>query len=549
MPRLKVESGARGVYDVYTNDLRSVTILSVVVALVLLIVCANVANLLLSRAAGRQKELSVRLSLGATRPRLVRQLLTESLLLAAMGGALGILVAYWGRQLLPGAPDQLRPLDWRVLLYVAGVTGLTGLIFGIAPALRATSMNVSSALKETGRSVIGSRSLLGRSLLIVQVAISLVLLVGAGLFLRTLSNLRQVDVGFNPQNLLLFRVNPQLNGYEEKRMLGFYREVLERVAAVPGVRAVAMSNPALLSGSVNSTSMFVQGRSYAIDSRNLDNSVNRLVISPNFFELMEIPLLAGRGFDDRDSSTSPKVVVINEAAAKKYFPNENPIGRKFGSSVEKSGELEIVGVLRDAKYDSVREPAPPTMYVPYTQTRLGGSVFEVRTAGVPSSVTSGVREAVRQIDPNLPVTDVSTQLEQVEQRFQQEKLFAQAYALFGALALIVASVGLFGLMSYSVARRTNEIGIRMALGAESRDVLHLVMRESMLLVAIGVVAGVAIALASGRFVATLLYGLPPTDPMSIALAAGVMILVSAVAGYLPARRASRVDPMVALHYE
>jgi ABC-type antimicrobial peptide transport system permease subunit len=242
-------------------------------------------------------------------------------------------------------------------------------------------------------------------------------------------------------------------------------------------------------------------------------------------------------------------VVINEAAAKKYFHNENPLGRKFGSSVERSGELEIVGVLRDAKYDSVREPAPPTMYVPYTQSRLGGSVFEVRTSGVPSSATSGVREAVRQIDPNLPVTDVSTQLEQVEQRFQQEKLFAQAYALFGALALIVASVGLFGLMSYSVARRTNEIGIRMALGAESRDVLHLVMRESMLLVAIGVVAGVAIALVSGRFVATLLYGLPPTDPMSIALAAGVMIFVSAVAGYLPARRASRVDPMVALHYE
>ena len=549
VPRLRVEPGARGVYDIYTNDLRSVTILSVVVALVLLIVCANVANLLLSRAAGRQKELSVRLSLGATRRRLVRQLLTESLLLAAMGGVLGILVAYWGRRLLPGAPSQLRPLDWRVLLFVFAVTGLTGLIFGIAPALRATSMNVSSALKETSRSVIGSRSLLGRSLLIVQVAISLVLLVGAGLFLRTLANLRQVDVGFNPQNLLLFRVNPQLNGYDEKRMPGFYRDVLERVAAVPGVRAVAMSNPALLSGSVNSTSMFVQGRSYALDSRTLDNSINRLVISSNFFELMEIPLLIGRGFDDRDSSTSPKVVVINEAAAKKYFPNENPIGRKFGSSVEKSGELEIVGVLRDAKYDSVREPAPPTMYVPYTQARLGGSVFEVRTAGVPSSVTSGVREAVRQIDSNMPVTDVSTQLEQVELRFQQEKLFAQAYALFGALALVVASVGLFGLMSYSVARRTNEIGIRMALGAESRDVLHLVMRESLILVAIGVVAGVAIALASGRFVATLLYGLPPTDPMSIVLAAAVMLFVSAVAGYLPARRASRVDPMVALHYE
>ncbi len=549
VPRLRVEPGARGIYDVNTNDLRSATILSVVVALVLLIVCANVANLLLSRAAGRQKELSVRLSLGATRARLVRQLLTESLLLAAMGGALGVLVAYWGRQLLPGAPGQLRPFDWRVLFYVAAVTGLTGLIFGIAPALRATSMNVSSALKETGRSVIGSRSLLGRSLLIVQVAISLVLLVGAGLFLRTLANLREADVGFNPRNLLLFRVNPQLNRYDEQRLPGFYRDVLERVGAVPGVRAVAMSNPALLSGSVNSTSIFVQGRSYAPDSRNLDNSINRLVISPNFFEVMGIPLLAGRGFDDRDSSTSPKVVVINEAAAKKYFPTESAIGRKFGSSIEKSTDFEVVGLLRDAKYDSVREPAPPTMYVPYTQTRLGGSVFEVRTAGVPSSVTSGVREAVRQIDPNLPVTDVSTQIEQVEQRFQQERLFAQAYALFGALALVVASVGLFGLMSYSVARRTNEIGIRMALGAEARAVLRLVMRESMILVGIGVVVGLAIALASGRFVATLLFGLPPTDPMSIALASGVMILVSAVAGYLPARRASRVDPMVALRYE
>jgi predicted permease len=549
VPRLRVEPGASGVYDVYTNDVRSVTILSVVVALVLLIVCANVANLLLSRAAGRQKELSVRLSLGATRARLVRQLLTESLMLAAMGGALGILVGYWGTQLLPGPAGQVRPLDWRVLLFVLGVTVLTGLIFGIAPALRATSMNVSSALKETSRSVVGSRSLLGRSLLVVQVAISLVLLVGAGLFLRTLTNLRQVDVGFNPQNLLLFRVNPSLNRYDDSRMPGFYRDMLERVAAVPGVRGVAMSQPALLSGSVNSTSIFVQGRSYTLDSRSLDNSINRLVISPNFFALMEIPLLTGRGFDDRDTATSPKVVVINQAAAKKYFPDVNPIGRKFGSSVEQSADLEVVGVLRDAKYDSVREPAPPTMYVPHTQARLGSAVFEVRTAGTPSAATRGIREAVRQIDPNLPVTDISTQMEQVEQRFQQEKLFAQAYALFGGLALTVASVGLFGLMSYSVARRTNEIGIRMALGAESRDVLRLVMRESMVMVAIGIAAGLAIAFASGRFVATLLFGLPPTDPTSIALAVGVMVLVSAVAGYLPARRASRVDPMVALHYE
>jgi predicted permease len=293
----------------------------------------------------------------------------------------------------------------------------------------------------------------------------------------------------------------------------------------------------------------VQGRTYATDSRNLDNSINRLVISHNFFDVMEIPLLSGRSFDHRDTDTSPKAVVINDAAAKKYFPNENPLGRKFGSSVERSGDLEIVGVLRDAKYNSVRDSAPPTMYVPYTQTRVGGAVFEVRTAGAPTSVTAAVREAVRQIDPNLPLTDISTQLEQVELRFQQEKLFAQAYALFGALALVVAAVGLFGLMSYSVARRTNEIGIRMALGAESRDVLRLVMRESMVLVVIGIVIGVAVALASGQLVTTLLYGLSPTDVVSIGLAVLVLLVVSAIAGYIPARRASRVDPMVALHYE
>ena len=548
VPRLLVEPGSRGIYDVNTNDLRAVTILSVVVALVLLIVCANVANLLLSRATTRQKELSVRLSLGATRTRLIRQLLTESLVLAAMGGALGIAIGYWGKQLLPGAPGQMTPLDWRILAFVLAVTGATGLIFGIAPALRGTGVNVSSALKETSRSVVGSRSVLAKSLLIAQVAISLVLLVGAGLFLRTLHNLRQVDVGFNPQNLLLFRVNPQLNRYDEKRMAALYRDMIERLGQVPGVRGAAMSQPALLSGSVNSTSIFVQGRVYALDNQQRD-SIHRLVISRNFFEVMGIPVVLGRSFTDRDHETAPKVVIINEAAARKYFPNENPIGRRFCSSVENSGQLEIVGVLRDAKYDSVRDAAPPTMYVPYLQTRLGSAVFAIRTAGAPAAVTGAIREAVRQIDANLPVMDVSTQIEQVERRFLQEKVFAQAYSLFGGIALLLASIGLFGLMSYNVARRTNEIGIRMALGAQRQDVLRLVMRESMMLVAIGVVLGLALAYYGGRFVTTLLFGLAPRDLMTMALAMLVMVLVSALAGYIPARRASRVDPMVALRYE
>lgn len=548
VPYLRVDSGSRGIYDVNTNDLRSATILSVVVGLVLLIVCANVANLLLSRATSRQKELSVRLSLGATRARLVRQLLTESLLLAALGGALGVIVGYWGKLLLPPPINQATLLDWRVLAFVLAVTTLTGIVFGIAPALRATRGHVSDALKQTSRSVAGSRSLLGKSLLVVQVCISLVLLVGAGLFLRTLHNLRHVDVGFNPANLLLFRVQPNLNRYDEKRTQTLYAQLLERIGAVPGVRAAALTNPALLTGSVNSTSIFVRGRVYS-NPRDSRDSIHRVVISPNFFEVMEIPILLGRAFTPQDSQTAPKVVVINEAAAKKYFPNENPIGQRFGSSVENSSQLEIVGVLRDAKYDSVRDAAPPTMYVPYTQGRGGSAVIAVRTAADPVWATSAVREAVRQVDPDLPMVDVSTQLEQVEGRFRQEKLFAQAYALFGGLAVLLAAIGLFGLMSYSVSRRTNEIGIRMALGAQRHDVLRLVMGESMILVIAGVVIGVAVALWASRFVATLLYGLAATDTFTLVGAIAVMLLVSALAGFLPARRAARVDPMVALRYD
>jgi len=548
--QLRAEPGARGIYDVNSTEKRSAAILFVVVALVLLIVCANVANLLLSRATTRQRELSVRLSLGATRGRLVRQLLTESLLLASMGGALGIAVGYWGRLLLPNPPGQLPPLDWRVFAFVAAVTLLTGLVFGIGPALRGTGMNVNAALKETGRSVIGARSWLSRVLLVVQVAVSLVLLVGAGLFLQTLTNLRKVDVGFNPQNLLLFRVNPSLNRYDEPRMASLYAGLLERLGAVPGVRGVAMSQPALLSGSVNSTGIYVQGRTYnTARNANLDNSIYRLVISPSFVDVMGIPVVMGRALTDRDDANAPKVVLINQAAATKYFPNQNPLGLRFGTSPETTGQFEIVGVLRDTKYEGVREEVQPTMFVPYRQTRMTAAVFEVRTAGLPTAAMSAVREAARQIDPNLPLTDVSTQIEQVEGRLQQERLFAQAYTLFGALALLLASIGLFGLMSYNVSRRTNEIGIRMALGAQRGNVLGLVMKESMLLVAIGIVAGLAIALGSARLVTTLLFGLAARDPLSIAAAIGVMTVVSALAGYLPARRASKVDPMVALRYE
>ncbi|PYQ68732.1 MAG: ABC transporter permease, partial [Acidobacteria bacterium] len=373
-------------------------------------------------------------------------------------------------------------------------------------------------------------------------------LIGAGLFLRTVQNLRHVNVGFDPNNVVLFRVNPQLNRYDDKRIKALYAEMMDRLQAVNGVRAVALSDPALLSGNVSGTGMFVQGETYAEGEK---HDVNRVVVSPSFFEAMQIPVLVGRGFTSRDVDGAPFVAIVNEAAVKKYFANRNPIGRRFGSSVENSGKLEVVGVLADTKYDSLREPAPPTIYLPYTQvpTRGGGVVFEVRTAADPLASIAAIREAVRQIDANLPLQDVSTQMEQVEQRFMQEKLFAQAYALFGGLALALASIGLFGLMSYSVARRTNEIGIRMALGAQREDVLRLVMQESMTLVGVGMAIGLAAAVAANRLVTTLLFGLAPTDPRSIGLALIAMIAVSTVAGYLPARRASRVDPMTALHYE
>jgi predicted permease len=544
-PHLRVSSGARGVYDNSPSELRAVTLLSVVVGLILLIVCANVANLLLARVSARQKELSVRLALGATRVRLVRQLLTESVLLAFAGGVCGLAVAYWGKPLLPGAAGE-APLDWRVLLFASALALVTGILCGITPALRMTDTNLDAALKETGRAVIGSRTRLASALVILQVAISLVLLIGAGLFLRTVDNLRRVDVGFNVQNLVLFRVNPRLNGYEPSRIATLYERMVQRLQTVPGITDVTLSDPPLLSGSVSGTSFFVQGRATAPDK---DRDINRVRIAPNFFGAMQIPLVAGRAFTARDDQAAPRVAIINEAAARRFFPNENPLGRRFGSSLENSSQTEIVGVVRDVKYNSVRDSAPATLYVPHLQSPVGAMAFEVRTAAGPQQAISAIREAVRQVDPSVPLMNISTQLDQIEGRFSQERVFARAYALFGGLALLVASVGLFGLMSYSVTRRTHEIGIRIALGAERLDVVRMIMGESLWLVAFGAAIGLGTALAGSRIVASLLFGLAPTDLPTIALAVGVLLAVSACASYLPARRASRVEPLVALRYE
>ena len=549
--RLSVTSMARGLVDTDPTSVRGVAIISAIVALILVLVCANVANLLLARAAARQKEIAVRLSIGATRLRLVRQLLTESVLLALVGGALGLLVAYWGRALLPAAAGQ-APLDWRVLLFTSGVALATGLLFGIAPAVRVTGTAAGEALKETGRSIIGSRALLPKALLVIQVAISLVLLIGAGLFLRTVYNLRQVDVGFDPQNMVVFGVNPRLNRYDAARITALYDQLLERLRATPGVRAVTLSNPALLAGGVSTTNFIVQHRSApeaVADPRSQANVIHRVSIEPSFFATMGMPLVRGRSLDERDNMAGPRVALINEAASRKYFPGEDPMGRRFGTTPETSDQIEIVGVVRDARYNELREAAPPTMYLPYAQSPPGAMSVVVRTATDPVAAMPSIRDVVRQVDANVPLMNMATQSDLIERRFLQERVFAQAYTLFGALALLVAAIGIFGLMSYNVTRRTTEIGIRMALGAERQTVLQMVLRESLVLIAIGVFIGVAAALGAGRTVASLLFGLQATDLTTTALAVMLMIAVSTLAGYLPARSASRLGPMQALRHD
>jgi len=532
-------------------------VLMAVVGLVLLIACANVANLLLARATARRKEIAVRLALGAGRLRLIRQLLTESALLALLGGALGLLFAYWGNDLLLTLISSgRRPLllqlapDARMLGFTAAVSLLASLLFGLAPALRATRVDLTPALKDSprmpGRG--SSRFKLSQALVVAQVALSLVLLIGAGLFVRSLLKLQSLDVGFEQEKVLFLSVDPKLIGYQRPQIADLYRRVLERIAAIPGVRSASLSRNSLLSGGRIEGAISLPGSTSMSDE---SRWVRRDAVGPRFFETVGMPLLMGRDFNAQDNERAPQVAVINETCSRAYFGHESPLGKRFGWEPEQSSEIEIVGVVKDAKYHSLREETPRMIYLPYLQDSGAWreTNLQVRTANDPLSMAAAIRRELQAIDPNLPVFGVKTLKAQVNESLAQERLVATLSGFFGMLALLMACVGLYGVLSFTVSQRTAEIGIRMALGAQRGNVLWLVMRETLLLILIGIAVGLSAALATTRLTASLLFGLAPTDLVTVSLATLLMIMVGALSGYLPARRATKVDPMIALRCE
>ena len=569
-PRLFLDPGGQGEMNSRQYYAPSLYMLLGVVGLVLLIACANVANLLLSRASVRQKEIGIRLALGASRWRLIRQLLTESVLMSLLGGVLGIVFALWIKNGLLAVDDwggrgmrALEPaLDLRVLGFTMVLSLLTGIVFGLAPAFRSTKVDLTPVLKDSARSSsAASRSLLSRGLVVLQVALSLLLLVGAGLFLRTLINLQRVDTGFNTRNLLLFGLQPGLIGYKDEKLTHLYQQLTERLEAVPGVQAVTFSRTALLSQSTSSRSVFLRDAlNQTPDSEGRikpsgDGYIHQ--VRENFFEAMGIPLLAGRTLKPEDDAKAPRVVVVNQTFAKKYFPDENPIGKRFTFDPTKPDQVEIIGLAQDAKYARQRDDIPPTAYASWRQElrSMAGAIIEVRTAGDPGAAVPAIRQAVAEIDPNLPLNNVKTQIEQADETLRMERLFAKLLTLFGLLAQQLAAIGLFGVMAYAVSQRTREIGIRMALGANRADVLKMILRQGMTLAVIGVVLGLAGAFALTKYLESLLdlknmlYGVKVSDPLTYGVIAAGLTLVAFVACYIPARRATKVDPMVALRYE
>jgi predicted permease len=499
---------------------------------------------------------------GASRWRLVKQLLTESVLLAAVGGALGVLFAFWIKDGLlivtewggRGMSGLTPRLDLRVLGFTLGLSFLTGIVFGILPALRATNVDLTPALKDTGRSSSGiGRSWLSKSLVVVQVSLSVLLLIGAGLLIRTLRNLQHVDMGFNANNLLLFKVDPSLLGYRDEKLADLYQRSFDRLEAVPGVQSVTFSRSPLLAQSSWTSSVYVPGETRQ-NGQSHESNVKVHSVRENFFTTMEIPLLLGRGLTEQDDARAPRVAVINQAFAKAHFGNENPIGKRFGFDPEKPDEIEIVGVARDAKYTSQRDRVEPTAYQSWRQVlkRMTFATFEVRTMRDPAASIAGIRQAMSEVDSNLPLSDIRTQVQQADETLAMERMFAKLLTLFGLIAQQLAAIGLYGVMAYVVSQRTHEIGIRMALGADRRNVLMMVVRQGMLLTVVGIAIGLAAAYVLTKYLESLtsmLFGVEPRDPWTFAVIAVVLGVVALVACLVPARRATKVDPLTALRYE
>jgi predicted permease len=507
-----------------------------VVAVVLLISCANIAGLLLARAASRRLENGTRLALGASPGRIVRQLLTESLLLSIVGGIVGVGAAY----VLSGAEPQLRVLAFAVVLSI-----VTGLIFGLAPALRASRIDVMTMLKQQAGSFRRqARFLSGKTLVSVQVALSLILMVAAGLLLRTIFNLQSQPLGFSPDNLLVFRMNPSLNGYRGEQLRNFYEESLHRIESLPGVDSASISRWGILTQAAGSDGVCLPGR------EPVDVAVHP--VAPHYFETMKIPVLAGRDVEWSDREDRPRVALVNETFAKKFFDGKNPVGESFEflcGRERKGFDTQIIGLVGDVKYFSIRHPAPATVYFPYRQGAERWMTFGVRTAGASAAMLTSIRNVLAGLDPNLPIYDASTQEEFIARNSAQERAMAIRLLFFGAIAVLLACSGIYGTLAYLVNLRTSEIGIRMAIGAERRDIIRMVFRESLIPVSTGIALGLAGALALTRLVETMLFGVEARDPLTVIAAVLFLLLAASLAAFLPARRASRISPMTALKYE
>ncbi|HEY5908433.1 MAG TPA: ABC transporter permease, partial [Vicinamibacteria bacterium] len=548
---LELLPGNRGTSELRGQSQTTLLVLMGMVGLVLLIACANVANLLLARASARQREVAVRLALGASRPRLVRQFLAESVLLSLIGGTLGLFVSSWTANVLlaaePGggaARVFTADPDPRVAGFAVALSLLTGIVFGLVPALQSTRPDVFPTLKtESGGVISGTRAFRFRKgLVVAQVALSLLLLVGAGLFTRSLMNLRHLDPGFQADNILTFAIDPSRSGYDDARKNALFEQLQDELLSEPGVEAASMAELGLLAGNDSSSTVRVEGYE-SKEGENMNPNFNG--VGPGFFRALAIPLVRGREFERKDAAGAPRVAIVNEVFAKYFFGEQDAVGRHFylGRRGGKDDDYEIVGLVRDGKASQLRETPRRMVYLPYAQeTDVGSMTFYVRTRAEPAALGPRLRKMVASVDSNLPVTDMKTLHVQIAESLFVERLVAGLSAAFGFLATLLAALGLYGVMSYTVSQRTREIGIRMALGAERRAVLGLVLHEVALLAGLGILLGLPSGYALGRLILSQLFGLSAADPLTFAVATAALVAAALLAGYLPAARAARVDP-------